>query len=169
MSDPRRVLLASAAGSLVEWYDFYISADDGPAVAPTGPKLLPSDVAPDPHVHHLFTRDLDALGQPASKTPLWYHIIKEAELQGGDRMLGALGSRLVAEVVAGGIFYNMGSVYFNPEYATTAGAGGTVDVPAPTAADHGLTIAVPVPDAWTSAITGTTSVTLRDLINYVNA
>ena len=168
---PQRNLIRGRSIGVVsgeELYDFYDSTDGGPAVPLTGPKLTPSDVAPDPLVHHLFTHDLDADGQPVFKTPLWYYIVKEAELQGGFRTLGALGSRLVAEVVAGGIFYDTESVYFNPQYATMAAAGGTIDIAAPTAANHDLTVPVPVAASWTSAITGTTSVTLRDLIDYVN-
>jgi hypothetical protein len=39
------------------------------------------------------------------KTPLSYYILKEAEvLENGER-LGPLGSRLIAEVICGGIFY----------------------------------------------------------------
>jgi hypothetical protein len=75
----------------------------------------------------------------------------------------------VAEVVAGAIFYDMESVYFNPQYATTAGTGGTVDIPAPTGTNPGLTVPVPVADAWTSVITGGKTVTLRDLVHYVYA
>jgi hypothetical protein len=34
------------------------------------------------------------------KTPLWYYILKEAELNGGSR-LGRVGSRIVAETLVG--------------------------------------------------------------------
>ena len=103
-----------------ELYDFYMSAAGGPPVTLHGSKLTPIQVAPDPHVHHLFKHDADANGNPVFKTPLWYYIIKEAELQGADKTLGALGSRLVAEVVSGAVFYDMESVYFNAAYATAA-------------------------------------------------
>jgi hypothetical protein len=40
------------------------------------------------------------------KTPLWYYILKEAELMSaGGHRLGSLGSRLMAEVIVGAIFY----------------------------------------------------------------
>lgn len=35
------------------------------------------------------------------ETPLWFYILKEAELRGGGRRLGPLGSRIVAEVLIG--------------------------------------------------------------------
>lgn len=35
------------------------------------------------------------------QTPLWYYILKEAELQGGGKRLGEMGSRIVAEVLVG--------------------------------------------------------------------
>lgn len=35
------------------------------------------------------------------ETPLWFYILKEAELQGGGKRLGEVGSRLVAEVFIG--------------------------------------------------------------------
>jgi hypothetical protein len=154
---PQRNLIRGRSIGVVsgeELYDFYTTAAGGPPVTLHGPKLTPSDVAPH-QVHHLFMHDADADDNPVFKTPLWYYIIKEAELQGMDKTLGALGSRLVAEVVAGGIFYDMQSVYFNAAYATA---------PDPHAADP-----VPTAESWTSVITGTKKVTLRDLIEYVNA
>lgn len=34
-------------------------------------------------------------------TPLWYYVLKEAEVQGGGKQLGEVGSRIVAEVFVG--------------------------------------------------------------------
>jgi hypothetical protein len=68
--------------------------------------------------------------------------------------LGALGSRLVAEVVSGAIFYDMASVYFNPNWATSS--------------DPNASAAVPIAANWTSKITNSKNVTFRDLINYAN-
>jgi 6-phosphogluconolactonase (cycloisomerase 2 family) len=39
------------------------------------------------------------------KTPLWYYILKEAEVHSNGEMLGKVGSRLVAEVLAGALYY----------------------------------------------------------------
>jgi hypothetical protein len=157
---PQRNLIRGRSIGVVsgeELYDFYTSNEGGPAVALHGAKLTPNEVAP-PHAHHLFLHDAipdTNPPQPVFKTPLWYNIIKEAELQGGDQTLGAVGSRLVSEVVAGAIFYDTESVYFNPNYATA---------PDPNAGN-----VVPVAANWTSAITGTNNVTLRNLIGYVNS
>jgi hypothetical protein len=154
---PQRNLIRGRSIGVVsgeELYDFYTTAAGGPPVMLHGSKLTPAQVASDNAVHHLFMHDADADGNAVFKTPLWYYIIKEAELQGVDRTLGALGSRLVAEVVSGAVFYDMESVYFNAAYATA---------PDPHAGD-------PVPKAasWTSVITKSKEVTLRDLVNYVN-
>lgn len=63
-------------------------------------KLDPQDVEPDPEKRKLFHTQ----GGHQFETPLWYYILREAELGGGET-LGKLGSRLVAEVVVGGIYY----------------------------------------------------------------
>lgn len=63
------------------------------------PVLTPAQIEADANQHKFF----DYHGEFA--TPLWYYILKEAELAGGSH-LGPLGSRLVAEVIAGGIYYN---------------------------------------------------------------
>jgi Animal haem peroxidase len=78
------------------------------------------------------------------KTPLWYYIIREAEVDAATDQdngitseqgkLGHLGSRLVAEVLAGACFYG-NNFAFDP--------------------------------SWTSQITGTNVVKLRDVIDYV--
>lgn len=152
---PQRNLIRGRSVGVVsgeELYDFYTSTDGGPAVVLHGQKLSPNQVAPS-SVHHLFQHDANSAGQPVFKTPLWFYIIKEAELQGNDRTLGAVGSRLVAEVVCGGIFYDEESVYFNPNYATSP--------------DPNAGAATPVPrNNWTSAITNSKNVTLRNLIDF---
>ncbi|WP_374470068.1 heme peroxidase family protein [Phenylobacterium sp.] len=51
---------------------------------------------PDPHPD----AKARALGFDAA-TPLWYYILKEAEVQGGGQRLGAVGSRIIAEVFVG--------------------------------------------------------------------
>jgi hypothetical protein len=81
-----------------------------------------------PEAETLFTHDGGVF-----KTPLWYYILKEAE-KGGGHTLGPLGSRLVAEVLAG-------AIYYGDEFRFDA--------------------------RWTSAITNSHEVTLRDLIEFV--
>jgi 6-phosphogluconolactonase (cycloisomerase 2 family) len=39
------------------------------------------------------------------KTPLWYYILKEAEVHSNGTMLGKVGSRLIAEVLMGALYY----------------------------------------------------------------
>jgi hypothetical protein len=51
-------------------------------------------------------RDLDLIG----RTPLWYYVLLEAELNEKGRQLGALGSRLVAEVIEGALRSDTGSI-----------------------------------------------------------
>lgn len=43
------------------------------------------------------------------RTPLWFYLLREAELQSGGNRLGQVGSRLVAETLWGLIAYDMGS------------------------------------------------------------
>jgi hypothetical protein len=64
--------------------------------------LTPADIVDlktHPEANELFTHDGGVF-----KTPLWYYILKEAE-KGGGHTLGPLGSRLVAEVLAGALYY----------------------------------------------------------------
>ncbi len=67
------------------------------------PSLSPSDMvdmAAHPEAAQLFSHDGEF------KTPLWYYILKEAEVKSNGEMLGPLGSRLVAEVLAGAVYYD---------------------------------------------------------------
>jgi hypothetical protein len=86
-------------------------------------RLTPFQVEPDDQAHYFFRSDgnvyekpggvgkpLQDLGQKGFKdsrfkTPLWYYILKEAEVFENGERLGPLGSRLVAEVICGGMFY----------------------------------------------------------------
>jgi hypothetical protein len=51
-------------------------------------------------------RDLELIG----RTPLWYYVLLEAELNEKGRQLGALGSRLIAEVIEGSLRRDSGSI-----------------------------------------------------------
>jgi Animal haem peroxidase len=57
------------------------------------------DVAPDNALH---TETLRCFGFDKD-TPLWYYILKEAELLGGGQRLGPVGSRIVANVIVGAL------------------------------------------------------------------
>lgn len=87
-------------------------------------RLTRLQVEADDEAHYLFEADVDTyekadgVGKPPAndplmgvldtrfKTPLWYYVLKEAEIFEDGERLGALGSRLIAEVICGGIFYS---------------------------------------------------------------
>ena len=62
--------------------------------------LTPAEVEPDAASHVFFERTDNTF-----KTPLWYYILREAEVQAGGHHLGRLGSRLMGEVILGGIYF----------------------------------------------------------------
>jgi hypothetical protein len=104
---PQRNLIRSREIGLTsgeKLFDFYFGAG-------AAGKLTPDQVEPDKAMQPLFALQPNA----GFQTPLWYYVLKEAELNGGLR-LGKLGSRLVAEVVGGGIYYNPVSYVRDPTW-----------------------------------------------------
>lgn len=95
-------------------------------------------IEPDATAHSLF----ETGGSFA--TPLWYYLLKESEHEAGGgpvQTLGALGSRLVAEVIVGAIAYNLVEInYFKTPHA---------------------------PAVW--SITGKPEVGFDDILNFVTA
>jgi hypothetical protein len=94
---PQRNLIRSREIGLTSGerlFDFYFGSG-------ASGKLTPDQVEPERSKRPLFELQAGA----GFQTPLWYYILKEAELAGGLR-LGKLGSRLVGEVVGGAIYYN---------------------------------------------------------------
>jgi hypothetical protein len=82
--------------------------------------LTPAQIDPDPVARELYVaRDsngnvLKKHGHAVFQTPLWYYLLKEAELQGKTKgSLGELGSRLVGEVILGAIAWADESVFKN--------------------------------------------------------
>jgi hypothetical protein len=83
--------------------------------------LSPDQIDPDPNARGLYVaRDSNGNvqmrdGHDVFQTPLWYYLLKEAELEGGKTKgsLGRLGSRLVGEVVLGAIAWADESVFRN--------------------------------------------------------
>lgn len=59
------------------------------------PALTPAEIATGPDGAAAAAHGLH------QRTPLWYYILKEAQVQAGGRHLGAVGSRIVAEVFLG--------------------------------------------------------------------
>ena len=78
--------------------------------------LKPEDVAEGPHKAVLSDRAL------RGRTPLWYYVLKEAELLGkgsdgkGGHRLGPVGSRIVAETLVGLIRQSAHSILDDPEW-----------------------------------------------------
>jgi hypothetical protein len=104
---PQRNLIRSREIGLTsgeKLFDFYFGAG-------AAGKLTPDQVEPDKTMQPLFLLQPNA----GFQTPLCYYVLKEAELNGGLR-LGKLGSRLVAEVVGGAIYYNPISYVRDPTW-----------------------------------------------------
>lgn len=80
--------------------------------------LTPGEVELDPAYHPIFERDCGAF-----RTPLWYYILREAEVRGSDGRLGPLGSLLVAEVILSGIYYAPFSFLRDPGWVPLFGGG----------------------------------------------
>ncbi|MCB9959282.1 MAG: hypothetical protein H6843_11825 [Rhodospirillaceae bacterium] len=79
----------------------------------TGPRT-PDEIEPDPAYHRLFELDTEHGG--GFRTPLWYYLLREAELerQGAypaPQTLGAVGSLLVAETILSAIFHADTSIF----------------------------------------------------------
>ena len=88
------------------------------AKAMTLPALAPADLA-DLAPHHLEKR-----------TPLWFYILREAQVQAAGTHLGAVGGRIVAEVILGLLegdsqSYLSQDPEWSPTYGTPAGFGMT--------------------------------------------
>ena len=50
------------------------------------------------------------------RTPLWYYVLKEAEIEHGGKQLGSLGGRIIGEVIATGIWLEENS-FINPTFS----------------------------------------------------
>jgi hypothetical protein len=86
-------------------------------------RLAPTQVESNDQAHYLYRSDVNIYPKPNGegeplddlslkgfadtrfKTPLWYYVLKEAEIFENGERLGPLGSRIIAEVICGGIFY----------------------------------------------------------------
>jgi hypothetical protein len=95
-------------------------------------KLGPTDIEPNVDDRKFFKDDNSPSLSPPFRTPLWYYILKEAEQaalghfgSGNVGFLGPVGSRLVAEVVAGGVYYNSPAHNFilHPTWQSTIASG----------------------------------------------
>ncbi|MEO6282992.1 MAG: heme peroxidase family protein [Dyadobacter sp.] len=82
--------------------------------------LTPEQIATGPDGEVAAAHDLHL------ETPLWYYILKEAEIQGNSERLGQVGSRILAEVFIGLLEADSSSFLARkPEWAPTLGAPGS--------------------------------------------
>lgn len=95
-------------------------------------KLSAAEIEPNASARKFFKDSNAVAAAPPFRTPLWYYILKEAEQAAAGRFgsgavgfLGPVGSRLVAEVVAGGVYYNRPDQNFilNPSWKSTIASG----------------------------------------------
>jgi hypothetical protein len=109
--------------------------------------LEPEQIDPDPNARGLYVArdsngDVEMCdGHDVFQTPLWYYLLKEAELEGGKDKgtLGRLGSRLVGEVVLGAIAWADETMFRNGHKDET----------------------------WKSKVTGTNTLKLLELATFV--
>jgi hypothetical protein len=97
-------------------FDFYFGSG-------ASGKLTPDQIEPDKSTQALFELQ-EAAG---FQTPLWYYVLKEAELNGGLR-LGKLGSRLVGEVVGGAIYYDPIAYVHDPGWQSAISGSNVVEM-----------------------------------------
>ncbi|ADW69079.1 peroxidase family protein [Granulicella tundricola] len=78
-------------------------------------RLATRKIEPDEAAHHLY------MEKGHFRTPLWYYILKEAEAVGGPKSsrLGALGSRLIGEVIVGAIGFAPTNVLAEPGWKSS--------------------------------------------------
>jgi Animal haem peroxidase len=107
-----------ATRNLVRSLTMKVPSGQSVAKAMTLPPLAPADLA-DLVPHHLEKR-----------TPLWFYILREADVQAGGQHLGAVGGRIVGEVILGLLegdsqSYLSQDPEWSPTYGTAAGFGMT--------------------------------------------
>jgi hypothetical protein len=68
-------------------------------------KLSPEEIVDKNHPEARRLFEQGGTPEYPFRTPLWYYVLKEAEVRHHGERLGPLGSRLVAEVLAGAIYY----------------------------------------------------------------
>ena len=101
----QRNLIRSSQVDLSNAEFIYDSLHD---MASIGPKLKPEQIEKDADSRRLF--QLDNAGNYDEcndfRTPLWYYVLKEAEVLEKGAQLGPLGGRIVAGVIAAGIYFS---------------------------------------------------------------
>jgi hypothetical protein len=89
------------------------------------PSLTPAEIASGPHASLITTAGFD------TATPLWFYILKEAEVRHGGDHLGAVGSRLVVEtfhaLVEGSVHSILKELGWKPTLPGATGEGYTLN------------------------------------------
>ena len=122
----RRILRRLAVRNLLRGYRLAIPTGQAVAIA-LGLQPLTSD--------ELLSGDQgvrDALidGGFVTDTPLWFYVLKEAEVKGGGNHLGPVGSRIVAETIIGQLLEDPTSFLstgWDPSQGIPAADGGPID------------------------------------------
>ena len=89
------------------------------------PKLEPDEILAGPDGQSCKERDALQVANFQHDTPLWYYVLKEAQMRHGGRCLGPVGSRIVADVFVG-LLQGDGESYVNngiPGWTPTLPAG----------------------------------------------
>ncbi len=74
---------------------------------PDDQRLTPDDIEPDPYNQKFFMIDNDGQYEDTNRfrTPLWYYVLKEAELLCNGEQLGPVGGRIIGQVIAAAIWH----------------------------------------------------------------
>lgn len=99
-TDPRikAILKSLATRNLLRGYLLALPTGQAVAAALGVPALTPAQVQAG---NHAVVNDALAAGGFTEKTPLWFYVLKEAEIQGGGNSLGQVGSAIVNETILG--------------------------------------------------------------------
>ncbi|HWB64032.1 MAG TPA: peroxidase family protein, partial [Chitinophagales bacterium] len=135
---PKRNLVRSSQVDLSHGEFVYDNLKGMPEL---GKKLTIKEVEPDAEKQKLFRLDNDGNYDECNifRTPLWYYVLREAEITQGGNHLGPLGGRIVAGVIGA-------AIYFSENSFKTSGCAEKL---------------------WKSSITKSEKVLFEDLVDYV--
>ena len=105
----KAILKNLATRNLLRGYLLAIPTGQAVAAAIGATPLTPAQLQQD---NNAVVNDALAAGGFVAKTPLWYYVLKEAEVQANGNSLGEVGSRLVNETIVGQLRADPGS-YLN--------------------------------------------------------
>lgn len=94
----RKIVVQLARRNLLRGYLMSIPTGQAVADRMRVPKLTPEQIL---HNNPAGVNDALRAGGFDTKTPLWYYVLKEAEIQTNGQMLGEVGSRIIASTIIG--------------------------------------------------------------------